>query len=425
MAERNSTPRTVTVDLDAAPPRPHRRVPGPWWALAGGGALVVLVAGWIIVGGAITVGWLVTPDATFAPVLRLATQGLALAHGVPAQIAPITVGIAPLGLTLVLMALAVPITSLAARQAASDSGKPDDTGRIWVDVEPFVLRVGLTFTATYTLGLVLVTTTVLGTGTGWNAVLGGVLVGGLAGFWGAARGVGYDLTARVPAWARALPRALTLSSLALLAGGAAVLTYALWSGRAQVESLMESLGGGAVGGVLLLLLQLAYLPNAVLWGISFVLGSGVRLGELTSLSMQGSEVGFLPALPIFGAVPEQIGQWAYAWLVVGLFAGAVAGAVVVLDRPRAHPLETTAAGAIAGLVAAVPVVLAGLVSGGALGTERLAWLGPDLGRLVVFPPAVLGLAGALAGLAIGLWIRPPDKPEDKAPAQEGGSEAVS
>lgn len=385
----------------------------------------MLLAGWIIVGGAITVGWLVTPEATFGPVLKLATQGLALAHGVPAQISPITVGVTPLGLTLVLMALAVPFASVAARQAASDAGKPDDTGRVWVDAEPLVLRVGLTFAVIYTVVLVLVTTTVLGTGTGWNALVGGLLVGGISGFWGAARGVGYTPVVRLPEWARTLPRALALSSLALLAGGAAVVTYALWSARGQVESLMDSLGGDTVGAVLLLLIQLAYLPNAVLWGISFILGSGVQLGEFTSLSLQGSEVGFLPALPLFGAVPDHIGSSAYVWLLFGLLAGAVAGAIVVLGRPRAHPLETTAAGAIVGLLAAVPVVLSGVVSGGALGTERLAWLGPDLGRLAVFPPAVLGLSGAIAGLVIGLWIRPVDKPEAEEPAQEDGAEAVS
>lgn len=417
MAKR-STPREVEVDGEGdRSSRIKRRLSGPWWALAGGASLLVLAMGWMLLAGIAAIGWVTTPDAGFGAVLRLATQALALAHGVPAAISPITVSIVPLGLSLLLIALSVPIVSLVARQAASDAGKTDENGRIWVEAEPLVWRVGGGFAVVYALVLVLVTTTVLGTDTGWPALRGGLLVGGISGLWGAARGVGFDLMARLPLALRSPLRALGLCVLTLVVGGSALLIYALWAGRGQIEGLVESLGGEVAGGVLLLLLQLAYLPNAVLWGISFILGAGVSLGEATSLSVMGSEVGFLPALPLFGAVPPEVGPWAYGWLVFGIMAGALAGAVVVWSRPRTYPLRTTAAGAITGLVVSLVVTAFCLISGGGLGDGRLAWLGPELGRLLVFAPTVLGLSGALAGTAIGLWIRPMEKKPQQEPAE--------
>jgi len=378
----------------------------------------VLAAGWIVLGGGATLGWLGTPDVGFGSVLRLATQWLALVHGVPLEFPPLTISIVPLGVTLLLVLLSIPIASLAARQAASTSGVSDGSGRVLAHVEPVVWRVGAVYAATYTATLLLVTTTVLGTDTGWRALIGGVLVSTISGFWGAARGVGYDLTTRLPRWARRLPSALGLVLSAVVAAGATVLVVALWRGRAQMGALIDSLGGGTIAGVLLLALQLAYLPNAVLWCVSWILGAGVQLGEGTSITMAGSEMGFLPAVPLLGAVPQEIGPWAYAWLAVGVVAGATAAAVIVLDRPRAHPAETTAAGAITGLVSSLVVILLCLVSGGGLGTGRLAWLGPDLNRLLLFPPLLLGLSGALAGLAIGVWIRPVAKEpgDETAPA---------
>ena len=86
--------RTVTVDLNAEPVRAPRRLAGPWWGLAGGGAFSVLAIGWIVLSGAVTLGWLGTVGIGFGTVLRLATQWLALAHGVPAELPPLAVGIA-------------------------------------------------------------------------------------------------------------------------------------------------------------------------------------------------------------------------------------------------------------------------------------------------------------------------------------------
>lgn len=397
--------RTVTVDLNAEPVRAPRRLAGPWWGLAGGGAFSVLAIGWIVLSGAVTLGWLGTVGIGFGTVLRLATQWLALAHGVPAELPPLAVGIVPLGLTLLFVVLSVPIASLAARQAASTSGVPDDTGVLRAQGGPIVWRVTIVFASVYTLTLLLVTTTLFGMGTGWRALIGGALVSGGAGFWGAARGVGYNLFAGFPWWARRVPRALGLALLTLTAGGATVLTIALWAGRAQMQALTDSLGGGIVAAILLLFLQLFYLPNAVLWCISWMLGAGVQLGEGSSITMVGSEVGFLPAVPLLGAVPHSIGAWASAWLAVGVVAGVLAASAVLLDRPRARPLKSMAAGALAGAASAVMTILLCLVSGGGLGSGRMSWLGPDRLGLLLLPPVILVVAGALTGLVIGVWRR--------------------
>ena len=104
---------------------------------------------------------------------------------------------------------------------------------------------------------------------------------------------------------------------------------------------------------------------------------------------------------------------------MGVAAGAVAGAVVALARPRARFDETAVVGGLAGTVAGFLVAVACALGTGGLGTDRLAAVGARSPEIFLFAPSILGLSGLAAGLIVGLLRRPPAGNEEP----EGASAA--
>ena len=70
-----------------------------------------------------------------------------------------------------------------------------------------------------------------------------------------------------------------------------------------VKSLAIVIQPGIMGGVLFTILQLLYLPNIALAGISYLLGSGFSLGLGTLISPLTLDINSIPAIPILGALP--------------------------------------------------------------------------------------------------------------------------
>ena len=57
--------------------------------------------------------------------------------------------------------------------------------------------------------------------------------------------------------------------------------------------------------MLLLLVQLAYVPNAIVWSICYTLGPGFAFGAGTVVAPTGSALGPLPLLPMLAALPDR------------------------------------------------------------------------------------------------------------------------
>ena len=142
------------------------------------------------------------------------------------------------------------------------------------------------------------------------------------------------------------PRSVVLGSagsLALLGVAGAVLAGAsLAVHLPEFRILNDSLGAGAVGTVLLLVVQLAYLPNAVIWAVCFTLGPGFAFGAGTVVAPTGAVVGPLPAFPLLAALPPgahaSLPGWASATvLALPYLAGAFGG--VLLVRAAVVPAE--------------------------------------------------------------------------------------
>ena len=395
----------MAVDLGAAPEPEARQWPWPWYLVAVAGPIAVLLAGWVLLAALTIVGWLTSPDAELPGALKLAAEVLVLAHGGPVTVAGQFVSIAPLGLTFGLVFLALPLSGWAARQAAGQGAQPDDTGQIWADAEGIVFKVGGTFAGVYAAVLSIVAAA-LGAFS-LRLLLGGVVVGAIAGLWGACRGVEFDPTSAWPGWLRAVPRALGASLLVVLAGASAVLATGIWLNRDRVIGIVDGLDGGVPAVALLTALHLVYLPNLILAAASWMLGAGVTVGDESLVTMATSDVGLLPAIPAFGIIPTEGSTLALWWLAVGVAAGVVAAASVAWARPRARFDETALVGGLSGVVAGLGLVVACSAASGGLGVERLSQVGARVAQLAIFAPTLLGLSGMAAGLVLGLLRRRP------------------
>ena len=92
--------------------------------------------------------------------------------------------------------------------------------------------------------------------------------------------------------------AISLLGLALIIIGVSLILH-----FNIVRSLAVVIQPGIVGGVLLTLLQILYLPNLALATLSYLFGTGFSLGLGTEISPTTFDLNSLPAIPVLGALP--------------------------------------------------------------------------------------------------------------------------
>jgi len=199
---------------------------------------------------------------------------------------------------------------------------------------------------------------------------------------------------RLPAQTRRLAVAAAGAVGVLLACGAALVILMLVLHADRVGSLSGATGAGVVGGAGLVLLQLLLTPNAAIWGASWLSGPGFAVGTATEVSPWGTTLGSVPALPMMAGLPTGAPTTTIAVLslAVPLVAGVVA-AVLLVRRLGPSTLGHAAfEGALVGPAAGLVMMLLAFVSGGPLGGGRLIAVGPS--------PAWIGLAVAVQ---VGVW----------------------
>jgi hypothetical protein len=201
-------------------------------------------------------------------------------------------------------------------------------------------------------------------------------------------------------------------SLAVLAMAGCVLAGAsLVAHLSEFRSVNGALAPGLVGAILLLLAQLAYIPNAIIWAVSFTLGPGFAFGAGTVVAPTGSALGSLPAFPMLAALPAGVHSALPAWLSVAVLAlpylaGAFGGFLMARAAPtaavEAAPLWGFASGALAGCVTGALAAFAG----GPLGDGRLSVVGPSGWQVAAVSILEVGVAAAVtAGVANWLSLR--------------------
>jgi hypothetical protein len=213
----------------------------------------------------------------------------------------------------------------------------------------------------------------------------------------------------LPRGVAAVLRGGATGAVALVALGAVVVGLALWLGADQVAAIEDGLGMDAPGRFVWAVTTMVYLPTALIWAICWALGGGFTVGAGSLVSLSGTKLGMLPAIPLLGALPP-VGaapESALAWLAGGAVAGALAGIVTV--RRLAPPVRRVGSAAnaalasiAAGALTAVLLLGAAWAATGALGSLRLVELGPRLLELSLIAPPLLLMSALLAGMVC--WV---------------------
>jgi uncharacterized protein DUF6350 len=365
-----------------------------WLPAAVAGAWLSALAGWVLVAGLTVLGWLSAAPGTVSQALEVGTRLWLLANGVGVRFGPTSLTLVPWGVTMIVVFMVSRSSAFAARRVASRS-RSSTVGSAMI---------GTVVTVCYQLPVVGAAALA---GDPWAAPgrwLAVIALLWLAAVVGAGRGLEENLTSSWPSWARAVPRAVFGAQLVMLVAGAGLLATGLILHLNRVVTLIQALQPGVAGNIALVLLQLAFAPNAIVWSGSYALGAGFAVGPGSAVAPAGTQLGILPGLPMLGALPatgagrpEQL--W---WLAAGALAGAVAAWIVVRRRPAARFDEASLVGGLAGLLGGLVFTGLGWATSGDLGSLRLAGLGPRLLPLVIMAATTMGLSGMVVGLVLGL-----------------------
>lgn len=210
--------------------------------------------------------------------------------------------------------------------------------------------------------------------------------------------------------------ALLIAAVSVFFATSLVLSYA------TVIGLFESLGPSVIGLVTLFVAQLVFVPTLVVWLAAWFIGPGFQLGQAAQFSPLGTDIQALPALPILGALPQEVGSTGFGVLSVALIAAVVAaalserglgyavgdafwvrGAALCTQPPIRGLLTALVSTATAVVVLWIPAVLVT----GSLGPGRFSTVGLDIPAVLVWWAVEVAL-GTLLGLSAGRglrWIR--------------------
>jgi hypothetical protein len=364
---------------------------------------------------------------------RLAGQTWLLIHGVPLLLDTVGTGAAarpesgilsliPLGLSLIPFLLAWRAGRRLARASYTDQLWQALLGS-WLVYAAFGLTTGF-ICRTPDVGINL-----------WSAALAplvpfalGMVVGARreAGSW--SRLIGVDAvawlsrTSQHSRWAGSyLGSAVKAGYLALMASlamSAVLLAVDLFIHWNLIVAVYEALDAGALGGAVLTIAQLGFLPNLVVFALAWISGAGFALGVGSQAGALGTAVGPLPSIPVFAALPASSLDFGFAALVVPVLAGTLAGwwflregenhfdewlSIKIRARWFTAAASTVVLGAIIGSVAGLLAAALAWLARGSAGIGRLTEIGPDPVRTALFVAAEAGI-GVVIGYAAGPWL---------------------
>ena len=259
-----------------------------------------------------------------------------------------------------------------------------------------------------------------------QAVGWGFLLAFVAGGFGAAHGLApwRKLAGLLPPRPRSVVLGMAAALGVMTALGALLNAVSLGLHLHSYQTAVNSLSPGFFGSALLLLAEIAYLPNSVIWAVSYTLGPGFAFGVGTAVSPSGSALGALPAFPMLAALPAGSGAAFPVWL--GFFvlatpylAGVLAGVLTIRIAPTPFLESAPLWGLLTGSLTGAVIGVLARVSGGPLGSGRLASVGPNGAEAGLVAVLEVGVTAALvAGAANWLLLRHHIK---KLAAADGGS----
>jgi hypothetical protein len=194
--------------------------------------------------------------------------------------------------------------------------------------------------------------------------------------------------------ATALRGGAAAASFVLLVSAIAVAALIVLS-YAEIITLYERLHADVLGGAVLTLGELAFLPNLVLWAAAWLIGPGFALGAGSAVSPLATTLGPVPAIPLLGAIPAGETSFGFAGLVVPVIAGFIAGAVTGRGVRDESVGTRAVTGVLIGVVGGILLGALAAASAGSAGPGRLATVGPDALLVALFGALEIGIAAVL------------------------------
>lgn len=243
-----------------------------------------------------------------------------------------------------------------------------------------------------------------------QAVIAGFAVAFVAAWFGATRAVTSwrDLAALMSDRSKSILVGAAGSLAVLGAAGMLTSAVAIANHERQFTAVYGLLSPGLVGAGLLLLAQLAYLPNAAAWAIAYMLGPGFAVGAGTVVAPTGSVLGPMPAFPLLAALPTGSrgsgpAVLVGAMLAIPYLAGAIGGLLAVRLAPQVTIDGAAIRGFCGGALCGVVLGVLAAFAGGPLGDGRLSAVGPSAWQVATVGALELGIAAAVSAGAARWW----------------------
>lgn len=355
--------------------------------------MALALTGWFLADGG---GHGDTTDA-----LRVGANGWLLGHGSRPTVAGMPLGIVPLTITMMLALVAYRCGRWSGRNALEVTDDRTLAGGAGIFAAAYVI-VGVV--------VAVLCSSSGSTGSLPRAVLGTLLLAGIAGGLGLAAGTG-RLDAwldAAPVWARELAAGALAGALVMVAASAVLVCVALLLSFDEAATVLSGLGLSTGDAVAYTAVVALLAPNAVLFGSAYLLGPGFAVGTGTTVSPTAVSLGVVPAFPVLAALPGE--GPTPGWLVGLLAIPALAAAIGVgLSRRGAEqiaPYDVAAMrGAGSGFGAGVLITVAIALAGGPMGTGRLADIGAPTAEVLVFATGLMSAGGLIGGLTATWWQR--------------------
>ena len=201
-----------------------------------------------------------------------------------------------------------------------------------------------------------------------------------------------ELRFELPRWVSVGVRTGWRASWALAVYGGLFLLLSVVVSWSRIRGIHELLlPTSTVDSIMIVVAQVLFIPNAIVWALSWLSGPGFYLGSDALHSPTSAPVGPIPAIPLFGATPATApGNWVVLALIVF---GVALGVYLRLRKGSESLLEDLYQGGIAAVVIAAVYLATSLGSALVLGNGRLAFLGPrmSLSALCLFAEVALGI----------------------------------
>ena len=192
-----------------------------------------------------------------------------------------------------------------------------------------------------------------------------------------------------------------LVSLVTVVAAAAAAVVALVAGWSRASGIQELLGASSlVDTTFIVGAQALFAPTAMAWAAAWWSGSGFMTATDSLHSPTVVDAGPIPPIPLLGTVPETApGNWV---VCVPVVLGIACGVASARLYRRSHLLHQSAQGLLASVVFVSIVALWMWSATMSMGSVRLAFMGPLVGRSTLY----LFLEVALPAMLVPLVTHP-------------------